>query len=71
MNVPLLVALKASGLRGYIVAAACGITPTHFSNILNGRTRPTDALRQRIAITLDRHPDDLFAAATDEKGSAA
>jgi transcriptional regulator with XRE-family HTH domain len=60
VNLPLLVALKASGLRGYLVAAACGITPSHFSNILQGRTRPSSALRERIASVLDRAPDDLF-----------
>jgi len=70
VNVPLLVAYKASSLRGYIVAAACGITPSHFSNIVNGRSHPTPELRKRIAETLGRTPDELFPA-DRAKGSAA
>jgi transcriptional regulator with XRE-family HTH domain len=60
MNVPLLVAMRDAGLRGYILAAAAGMTPSRFSKILNAGATPTNAERERIAAILGRSADELF-----------
>ncbi len=60
VNVPLKVAIFASGKTQRQIAAAAGIPENRFSEIVRGWTNPRESERGAIAEALAKPVDELF-----------
>jgi transcriptional regulator with XRE-family HTH domain len=59
-NIPLLLAMCEKRHSNQSLAKAAGISPGHFSKILNQRFSPTEYTRARIANALDVPERQIF-----------
>ena len=59
-NLRLWTAIRERGLRQYQLANLAQISETTLSKILNGRTRPEEYVKIRIARALQMSVDELF-----------
>lgn len=60
LNVPLKLAILASGRRQHEIARRARIREVRLSTIVNGHIEPTDAEKRRIAKVLRLAQSDLF-----------
>ena len=59
-NLRLWTAIRERGLRQYQLANLAQISETTLSKILNGRTKPAEYVKIRIARALQMSVDELF-----------
>ena len=64
-NLKLWTAIRERGLRQYQLANLAQISETTLSKILNGRTRPAEYVRIRIARVLQMPQEELFPSGQD------
>jgi transcriptional regulator with XRE-family HTH domain len=60
MNMPLKLAILATGKKQYRIAAESGINEAIISKIVNGSREPTEAQKKALAKVLRRPVDELF-----------